>query len=162
MIISEALPRPDSTGAKEDKPMGIEKEQFSAGEVAQVLRVDGSLLQNWVRRSNLEPVPSVGGRRLFSLKAAIELAILKELNLYGMGPVQAGDVIQRLCRKFALDSLTGKEVLYFWPRGGNSTEDVERSDYGYELRNDGIPFDGGEQSALELRICYLGNNVQRG
>ena len=142
--------------------MEIQREQFSAGEIAQALRIDANLLQNWLRRSNLEPVPSVGGRRLFSLKAAVELAILKELNLYGMGPVQAGDVIQRLCRKFTLDSLDGGEALSFRPRGGNSTEDVERTDYGFHLSRDGRLSDlGGEQSALTLQIGILGNNVRR-
>jgi hypothetical protein len=85
--------------------MGLQDEQFAAGELARVLRTDDTTLQNWLRRSNLDLPAPIAGRRLFSAKFAFQLAILKELSLYGMGALQAGNVVKELLAQVPPDWL---------------------------------------------------------
>lgn len=150
--------------------MEIQREQFSAGEIAQALRIDGNLLQNWLRRSNLEQPPTIGGRRLFSAESAVQLAILKELNHYGMGPVQAGELVtlfmaetkcfpfEKWCRA---EGMAGDEFLVIGAKG-NSGEDVGRAGYTWRVGRNGGSIDlGGEYSGLILGIGAIVQSVYR-
>ncbi len=116
--------------------MGLQDEQFAAGELARVLRTDDTTLQNWLRRSNLDLPAPIAGRRLFSAKFAFQLAILKELSLYGMGALQAGNVVKELLAQVppdwleqfvtgALDPDTVPLIIYHPRRAGFPAEDTK-------------------------------------
>jgi hypothetical protein len=144
--------------------------QFSAGEIAKALGVDMNLLQNWLRRAkNLEPQPTVGGRRLFSAAFAFELAKLKELNVFGMGPVQASDAMQRSSPLRDVDfaaALTGDKYIVLRPVGGNAEGDMERGNYIFspviEADKDGyLNFRlGGEPSGLILALTTIARKLE--
>lgn len=114
--------------------MDLKQEQFSAGEIGRILRVNDAILQNFVRRSKLEQPSLIGGRRLFSAEFAIQLAIFRELNHYGAGPSLGGEVVEMMIYSMHgdwlkwLESMTGNEVVKIG-LSGNALEDITRSAY---------------------------------
>jgi hypothetical protein len=152
--------------------MDLKQEQFSAGDLVQVLRVDDTILQNWLRRSNLKIPTLIGGRRLFSAQFAIQLAVLKELNLYGMGPVQAGGVIESLIDLTSvaggptdwtrwLEQITVDDLVLHRPKGGNSLEDVRRgsSEWGFAKRGSALLLNA--DSGLVLAVGAIAKKVMK-
>ena len=109
--------------------MDLQKEQFSAGEVARVIRIEQSQLQNWLRRCDLDIPRPIAGRRRFSAEFVIRVACIAELVRNGVALPQAGRIAAALAPDF------GYDYVAVWL---NSNGEVEQ-----------LPFSASSSVALE-------------